>query len=490
MYSAILKQVELHQFDLIAVLIIAAWGLSPIGGQSALRLLLTPLRAVDSSPTINYMSIEASKATWISGADAASEGWPSYAPIFLAALLDARTDQNSTVDAWGNVKIPDMKTLQANNTLTMNGKTWLSVDHSKTVTYSSLLGVPVAGIPRNGNSTFEIISRYSELECANRTQYPTFFWDSSNISTFGMNETNTTFTNFTASGVQSFDLASIMMSANGFNTSGAVLQCSVRVRDVSSLVRCQSQNCLIQGMRDSPVRVEQRLGVDFISYSNMLNMLPVVAVGAKSHAVTALFGSSPIERWLVDPSTNFAEINTFVNISTVPLPLFTSRLQMVYNTFWQSSYGAEFRFGNIPDNHTVTSQVDRGIQFDGFNTTQGFTFSFDGEMYVCNKAYAGLLIIISIMLVVVGIAGVVLKAITLAPDIIGFASTSVRDNPYCVPGNRAAPSSADDGLDYAVALKDVRVMIGDVRHNTEVGHIAFTTEGAGGDRLVKGRKYN
>ena len=77
---------------------------------------------------------------------------------------------------------------------------------------------------------------------------------------------------------------------------------------------------------------------------------------------------------------------------------------------------------------------------------------------------------------------------TLAPDILGYASSAAHDNPFFSAESRTY-SSHEGGLDRARALEDVRVIIGDVRGDSEVGHIAFAAVRPGVQRLRKGRVY-
>lgn len=78
----------------------------------------------------------------------------------MTALKTTRKLQNSSQDLFGNVKIPVLSELKA-----PISNSWTTVDHSKDVPYSSLLGIPVAGLPTSGNVSFQILSRYWTVQC-------------------------------------------------------------------------------------------------------------------------------------------------------------------------------------------------------------------------------------------------------------------------------------------------------------------------------------
>lgn len=104
---------------------------------------------------------------------------------------------------------------------------------------------------------------------------------------------------------------------------------------------------------------------------------------------------------------------------------------------------------------------------------------FDGEQYACNTTFAIMTIVISWFLFMAANVSVILGIVTKAPDIWGYVSTCARDNPYF---KKRVPSHLD-GLEAARALRDVRVIIGDVRRENDMGHIAFVSMGIGPERV-------
>jgi hypothetical protein len=134
--------------------------ISPINSFSPPSLLRRPF-----TDNINAQS------TSMAGEDMASEDYPSYSPLYLAFLRTAKNLLNNSMDLWSNVKIPDIDSLSASTTLLRDG--WHEIDTSGFVSFTSLLGIPTVGGPTEGNSSYELASRYYKVDCPNVTWTPT-----------------------------------------------------------------------------------------------------------------------------------------------------------------------------------------------------------------------------------------------------------------------------------------------------------------------------
>lgn len=121
-----------------------------------------------------------------------------------------------------------------------------------------------------------------------------------------------------------------------------------------------------------------------------------------------------------------------------------------------------------------------------FNTSQTTITRSDGEQYACNTTFAALLLFISCLLFLAGMASLALMTITLAPDILGYMSSYTRDNPFAAALDQA---SHLDGLKRARAIKEMRVTLGDVNIGCKTGHIAFAISSKV-QRLQKDRVYD
>jgi hypothetical protein len=102
-------------------------------------------------------------------------------------------------DFYGNVKIPDLYRLKDYNE---DDAEWTAVRSDNNTAYSSLMGIPVSGVPTIGKTTFTIETSYYTVTCDNVTLGPPQdFWIiheghavlESPIYNGPFTETNTTF---------------------------------------------------------------------------------------------------------------------------------------------------------------------------------------------------------------------------------------------------------------------------------------------------------
>jgi hypothetical protein len=280
------------------------------------------------------------------------------------------------------------------------------------------------------------------------------------------------------------------------NQNFSAANCSVGTRDIDALIRCQDLNCSVDSIRKSDTPTfDDSSWHDWVLIENLWNALPFSAIGYWSHAVSSSKEqSSMTEDWIFNPQRNFTDGFNFVNLSTLDSPTLSSRLQVVYNTFFQTTYSTRYLIGNLStdlsyyDNATMDADGTDGSTIS-FNSSKASISQSNGEVYFFHWLYGTLLILISALLLVAGLSSLIMKQITLAPDILGYASTGTRDNRFIDVVNEGNLPSYQDGLERARELRDVRVMIGDIQPDSNVGYIAFTKMNNSSHRLMKGRKY-
>jgi hypothetical protein len=188
-----------------------------------------------------------------------------------------------------------------------------------------------------------------------------------------------------------------------------------------------------------------------------------------------------------------------VELWTLPLDQYESRLIQVFNTFWLPSLAIPTGFGNDLGKFGVQCDLGSDVNgtnqphctptgpFVGVNATGQLTTLYD--IFVCHFQWASVLLASASILSTTALIGLVLKYLTLSPDILSYMSTLTRDNPYIAlpPGGTAL-----DGDEKARLLRGVRVQLGDVAWNNSVGHIALASVNRpeGVARLKKRRLYN
>lgn len=136
------------------------WALSPAGGQASLRLLSITTRDSNSTIFVAYMN-SGNQTSMLFDDLQTSFVYGQIDGVYVAALLGSPNIKSSPQDMWNNVKIPDMAYLNS-SAADIDG--WLPVPE-KDVKYSSLLGYPVAGVPKSGFSSFLLNSYYYKIQC-------------------------------------------------------------------------------------------------------------------------------------------------------------------------------------------------------------------------------------------------------------------------------------------------------------------------------------
>ena len=299
-----------------------------------------------------------------------------------------------------------------------------------------------------------------------------------------------------------------------------IAKCSLSQQHIEALVQCQSSQCAAAKVRKS--REDTRP-----SALTGLEHGTIMYWFAKQFpkAVTFDVGSSPTERFLANTSTfpfvqqvgNLASDAAFLNLSLVPADVFSRRLSLVMNTFYQLSVQPTGYFGSLPKNlsvygpdthpvsdldaylpanlssteHTFTDWYDafeQGIQdikspFIGATTTANIVAT--EEIFICNFAWLALLLVSSGITLVIGSVALLLKRKTLGPELFGFVSSMTYENSWVkIPRG----GTGLDAMERARLLNDVEVRIGDVRGDEQVGHIAFAA-GVPLRKLERGRLY-
>ena len=162
----------------------------------------------------------------------------------------------------------------------------------------------------------------------------------------------------------------------------------------------------------------------------------------------------------------------------VPIDDFAARFATVTNTYWHASlapgnfWTGQFWDASITDVVKAADNQTANIYNDVVPQVATAQATHTIDIYHCHIWWLALLVVASMLLFLIGLAGPVLRWMTCAPDILGYASSLSRDNPY-VPGSIA--SSAMDGFQVTRALADLKIRLADVRPDDQYGHIAVTT---------------
>jgi len=560
-WGTVESQFLMRRLTVVGSHLLILWSLSPLGGQASLRLLDKVDSAQVANMKLRYLTT--GPAGTVFGLGTVYEGGQGFRDInslYGAALLAPNTIKTGLQDTWGNVKIPSLEAINASDA-DANG--WFTVPPiTAPESYSSLIGLPVVGRPLDADANFSLESTYLSVQCdpfvkvdglqsytpswfspidnASLFDSTSFFLDTDRPGFLGREPGNPEqvvlsqrwdgFVGFVNKSTQNdplvTDMRKIIMGSLMTTTSTInLVNCSLSQIHVEAMVNCTKSQCGVGKIRKSltDTRPSALTGLDFYNIMSLY-------LGTLPRTVSQGVGSTPTERFLyssLDPvfsqlSGNLddslvAELT--VDLSLVPSDVFSRRLSLILNTYYQLSVAPAGYTGDLPQNLSLygpdtlpVSDVDKylpsnmsvsnssffdwvpvfavqlskkpvGVPFIGATTNA--TVIHRQQIFVCNFGWLALLFTASGAIFITGFAGLLLKKRTLAPELFGFVTSMTYENPYV-----RLPEGGNvlDAMERARLLRDMKVRIADVRVDDDVGHVAFTAEGKC-RKLERGRLY-
>lgn len=486
LFSAMERLISLRGFSVVGYMLMIVWLLSPLGGQSALRLQGQETNSIMSNGTVQYLNPDVVLDTSMQGASIINSARSIFGPIFLAALLSSSKYQDTPMDLWGNVKMARYQSVQ--NSTSDEWKT-IKDDDSNNITYASLIGIPVAQVDKIGTSNFSVKARQWDISCDKNEMQGGKQADfgGMNVATWKIAyaPVNSTCSSWPCS-LSFKSIANVDSSDEDF-FNYTVASCKLSYDMYETKVVCTGRSCTPTAMR----MIDRYTGVNYTrdsddffrstpAYNTMVTLPQVDNLGVGS---VAFRGSTNSEKWMADP-TNFVGLDTYVQLYELSPEVLGNRLTILWNTFFQSTYAMNTLGGNLDrtfDNITesATSQL--------FNGTATVISTPMPNVWQTNWKWFTALLVSSIMLQIAAFMALFFKYYTCVPDIIGYASSMTLLNPY-VPTPTGGTTL--HGLERTRLLQDMRVMIGDVCPNEPVGAVAFAkADGARVSRLDRKRFY-
>lgn len=509
--AAFERAVLLPGLGILSIGVVLLWALSPVGGQSALRVVYRGQSAASNTTTIYYFN---NTGDVNNGAFAGASSYASYEgalnAAFQATLSSLQRVKGS--DIWGNIKVPVLQYMPT-YTAGQSKDGWYEFDENDYDSpYCALNGIVVSGLEDGVDTNFTMESNYFNLTCTD----PTFFNYTDNAdqtwggfanwagTLFQRGDNSSKLFNGLSSGTSSLGWNSYMVDTNYNHTPKsdpdpkyniiyasmgdsegwiAAYNCTVGNYHVESDILCTGRNCHVRRVRPSQNATWSNSGWPFPSSSitlqaNMLNWLGSATTQQRSATI------SPIDFYMAGSDTPFvATIDgasgvTYDNITGEQL---ARRLQSLVNTGWQLAYQNQATAQRPPENKTAlalstnesTSDISSGGV--GYTTTAATATTVSRhDIFVANKAWVTVTLIVSFILLFCGFASMIFKYGSRSPDILGFVSSMTRDNPNFehIPGGDKL-----DGLQRARVLRHVKVQIVDVRPWDEDGHVTLRNLG-------------
>jgi hypothetical protein len=512
----------LQEFTIIGAVIILLWCLSPLGGQSARRILVLGSIPQNSTASLHYFAFNQTTAanTW-------REFHTPISALFLSALMGS--DSWSTPrDTWGNVKIPVLESLDK-----PDSDGWYSLNPSANTTYSALLGVPLDGLQSNATMEFFMQSGYFNLKCpqlvtvhmyavsdaaSRRHLFSGLQYHHYNNITLVANDqqsvgyqynswfldthTNNTSENKSMSAEKI--PPTVFFASQGPNSTYVVAaDCNVTYTRVEAKIKCDGLLCAATTVRrsksdrtpDTRTPLDQDLPRAVETFTNMVKVFPDTTpkLYENSNSATEAYLNGSTMVFSQDNSLD-AQEGQMMDLSKTPADVFSQRFTTIFNTMWHSTHSAQYRPTLAPQFQVGAIQGPNyangplGDNSSNLVTTANVTHRFTG--YVANPMWVSFLLITSIVLQICAAVGMFLKYHCSAPDILGYVSSMMRNNEFTP---MPAGGSALDGVDRSRLLRNYRVKLVDVRPEADVGRIALISTddslGEVGTRLDRRRVY-
>ncbi|KAK0660378.1 hypothetical protein DIS24_g3307 [Lasiodiplodia hormozganensis] len=590
MYTALHTQLAMRPFSIIGLLIMAIWVLPPIASQAFLHLIDLSDTYVFSTATVKYLRVSKAAQDTVKITQGASmplaKKLLSSGVFFQMALL-MHAFVNSPQDFKGYVKVPSVHSL----TPAKGGwdpTEWRHMDHSRPIAYSSLMGIPIAGLKDGANTTanFQFPSRHWTVICSdiesselNPEEFAEKYnWDRQafamdlalpdgmrpsqsfwpmRVMTLKGNPSADAFADRVLD-YQSYGLPLPKVPVN-------VAHCTIGVQKVVSNVSCLGLHCEVDSMLllnevqsyDNPVQYpsslnaeDQAAGVtsngwmgwsitksvwnpglwDDIDKTHVmpagkplledpssgtpvqglrmvLQTLPLASALQEEILVDNItdsdslafmryknaVGATNAELWLDGNNDGFVsrQYYPWPDYSSIPLEEFSARLETLINTWWQAFFMPAYYETNLQD-HPIFDKSNRLIFKNSdpstpFNDTAASISEPGPRVYRCRWGYIFVVLITSIIMTTAAGATIVFNFLTIAPNVLGFASTYTRDNANIPDSGEGSYMS---GTQRASALSGVKVRIGDVKAREAVGHISLTTDLRNPTALRKDRQYD
>lgn len=387
-------------------------------------------------------------------------------------------------DGWGNTRIPLLTALGSEEYTT-----WQNVPENLGLEeFSSLYGIPVVqSQPPGGGSTSDVESSYWEFTmdsaywsftCSTPVQKSSAdVYDSNKSLTQSLGGTLNLGMDFTTASDGSFlgqlYFGSAIIGINGtFDAAQgnddvplAYSECNFTQTFVQTFVSCGTNltYCQPYQMRLAPSPPATIMPTTFTDW------LTFASEDTPSLTERYIWNPDPTAEDELDPDKGF----TLLEIQG---DVFTRRLAMVINTFWNLGFAPMYITGGLPQTNNL------GVKTLSASATGGIY----SNIWAYSPAWTGVLFVCSIILILFGIFNVIWESRTIGPNVLGFASSIIHNSRYI---DAPKISSAMSGPEKARLLGDVRVMMQDVRADDEVGKIALGSVSEGAQRLKPGRLY-
>ncbi|KAF2133570.1 hypothetical protein P153DRAFT_428514 [Dothidotthia symphoricarpi CBS 119687] len=541
--AAVGHAINLRSPSLLAFGILILWTLSPLGGQSALRLVSETNRTISVNGPVYYANVDA----W-SGYMVVTAAWPdnvntanSVSATVSMSLLTSKTWDNSSFDVWSHPKVPRIEDLERDEAENQNERPWYIIDRSTPANYASLTGVPILNLEVNVLTNLTIPYEYMYFDCSKKMDespddeqhdVPTYLRSlvpnlyGPNLNTLVENNSTSFVDLFTASAGGFEDYSSsfflygtrsennnrtyavpdrLLYGTINIDTRVFLYECSMKSVLTEINVVCLSDDCVVERVRrlDKPRNKRgtgwnnEYNGTPYdVMHDNITNarffqyFTTIAPVNSNPHPIDSyVYGATP---WGEGGFRHVASPHEWDNVSTIDI---SNRLTRVLNTYWDTSRWSNAvtrnDFFTKPTFLNSTSSEDETWGYTNLNMNiTNAQISHQILIYEAHFLWVAASVVCSTILFLLGTFSFFLSLTTTAPDIFDYVSSFTRDNPHIIG---LQGGSSLDGGDRARLLRNLPVQLGDVDADAKEGYIALRSIEGERDcqrrRVQKGRLY-
>lgn len=476
-FGAVIMPFSLRSANFLALLLLALWALSPIGGQAALRIIEVEPWTHSEPSSYQYLDVMSRQQVCSPLSSSGMDLMPPIVGAFNAALATPGRIKNESKDAFGNLKIPMIESCLRNG-VKPDQDGWVDTTTSDCA-YASINGLPFRADGGFGfaNYTFTLETSYTYSDCSlNHTLAgPNETWAGWYTSLLNKTEIN----NGVALGLSllgldpSFSNKSQQLLVQSI-ASNAKTQatCSLSQTYVETEVFCYHDDCAVKRIRNSALPHNATYFLPLHGqWGNMTVALPCaggirgfLSGLVKSSMFMSMYGttsgtdpySTPLEYYMVNPDLPYSAYSTEgstwrgADIYPIGAAAFSERFAQLWNTWWLCNIAPEAAMG-------VFERKFNGYSWNYNVVNATGTMAPDFMQLRCNKGWLAALVVASVVMLGASVANIIVGLLQTRPDILYRISVLIKDNPQTVATYR----DRVPGRDAEVRMRDVQLSLRD-----------------------------
>jgi hypothetical protein len=509
--SALKQPFVLRSLNWLTLGLLMLWGLSPLGSQAMQYTMNNADHWIYNSTSVYYLNtaqdnLALQQIATVDQFDVKTSYSDSMAVLYSAVFQPVSAYQPIGSDPWGNPLVPVYEIVKSQTPVEKDPQGGLFVHRwnatDNTDLYSSFYGIPLGQLYQYENVsygatwTFNMISSYLHFDCPSLTantsaEIDTSDWHiQSTLNGTGSLSMDMNPPTSTSPGSLFFRSECSERIAPDGNRTFAYAICSFTQTFVNSTVYCEDTDCKIRSV--SEITRDPTSMYDFVEEflkASDVGLDDYPDLGDTPYSATELYLRNPYNV-TTPPDDN--EVLQSCDIPSVGVEEFTKRLNYLMNTFYSTGFTTEYGFGALVPNTTIQLYRNDGqTEYNASLTaqTEGTTQFQDPKTpttYVIDWVFLAIFVFCSVVLLVIGVAGILLEMRTISPDIMGFASSVARHSKYVKLPHTDGTMS---GAEKARILGATKVMMQDVRPSAEIGKIVLGSASEEAERLKPGRRY-